>query len=94
MMMMIIIIMIIIIINGWTLAHCPPSSEWGLGGSNGGIMVARKETGHPTLQSRWPRTSVLSNRHFSNVQIVYEILLLRRDKGKNLASKNKCYVYF
>ena len=49
--------------NGWTLAHCPPSSEWGPGGNTGEIKAARKGTGHPTSQNRWPKTSVLSNRH-------------------------------
>ena len=50
--------------NGWISAHCPPSSEWGPGGNTGGgVKAARKGTGHPTSQSRWPETSVLSNRH-------------------------------
>ena len=31
----------------------------------------RKGTGHFTSQSRWPMTSVHSNRHFPNVRIVY-----------------------
>ena len=47
---------------GWMLAHCPPSSEWGPGGNTGEIKAARKGTDHPTSKSRWPRTSVLSNR--------------------------------
>ena len=49
--------------NGWIPAHYPPSSEWGPGGNTGEIKAARKGSGHPTSQSRWPRTSVLSNRH-------------------------------
>ena len=49
--------------NGWTLAHCPPSSEWGPGGNTGEIKAARTGTGHPTSKSRWPRASFLSNRH-------------------------------
>ena len=49
--------------NGWTFAHCPPSSQWGPGGNTGEIKAARNGTGHPTSQSRWLRTSVLSNRH-------------------------------
>ena len=53
--------------NVWTLAHCPPSSELKPGGNTGEIKATRKGTGHPTSQSRWPRTSVLSNRHFPNV---------------------------
>ena len=48
---------------GWTLAHCPPSSEWGPGRNTGEIKAARKGTGHPTSKRRWPRTSVLFNRH-------------------------------
>ena len=49
--------------NGWTLAHCPPSSDWVPGGNTGGIKALRKGTGHPTPKFRWLRTSVLSNRH-------------------------------
>ena len=49
----------------------PPSSEWGPGGKNGEIKAARKGTGHPTSKSQWSKTSVLSNKHFSNVRIVY-----------------------
>ena len=49
--------------NGWTLAHFPPSSEWGHSGNTGEIKAARKGTGHPTSKSRWLRTSTLSNRH-------------------------------
>ena len=56
---------------GRSLAHYPPSSEWGPGGNTGEIKAARKGTGHPTSQSRWPRTSVPSNRHSPNVRIVY-----------------------
>ena len=37
--------------NGWTLAHCPPSSEWGPGGNTGEIKAARKGTGHPTSKA-------------------------------------------
>ena len=48
---------------GWTLAHCPPSSEWGPGGNTGEMKAARKGTGHPTSKSRLLSTSVLSNRH-------------------------------
>ena len=49
--------------NGWTLAHCPPSSEWGPGGNTEEIKAARKGTGHPTSQSGWLMTNILSNRH-------------------------------
>ena len=49
--------------NGWTLAHCPPSSEWGPDGNTGEIKAARKGTGHSTSKSRWLRTSVLYYRH-------------------------------
>ena len=59
--------------NGWALANCPPSSEWGPGGNTKEIKAARKGTGLPTSQSRWPRTSVFSSRHFPNVWIVYGI---------------------
>ena len=31
--------------NGWTLAHCLPSSEWGPGGNTREIKAARKGTG-------------------------------------------------
>ena len=41
----------------------------------GEIKAARKGTGHPTSQSRWPRTSVLSNRHSPNVRVVYRTYL-------------------
>ena len=60
---------------GWKLAHCPPSCKRGPGGNTGEIKAARKGTGHPTSQCRWPRTSVLSNRHFSYVRIAYETYL-------------------
>ena len=56
--------------NGCTLAHCPSISEWGSYRDTGEIKVAMKGTGHPTSRSSWPRTSVLSNRHFPNVRIV------------------------
>ena len=49
--------------NSWKLTHCPPRSRWGPGGNTGEINAARKGTGHPTSQCRWPRISVLSNRH-------------------------------
>ena len=49
--------------NGWIPAHCPPSSKWVPSGNTEEIKAAMKVTGHPTSQSRWPRTSVLSNRH-------------------------------
>ena len=39
--------------------------QWGPSGNTGEVKVARKGTGHPTSQSRWLRTSVLSNRHSS-----------------------------
>ena len=32
-------------------------------------IIARKGTGHPTSQCRWPRTSVLSNRHFPTYRL-------------------------
>ena len=48
-------------LKGWALAHCPPSSKWGPGGDTGEMKAAMKGTGYPTSQSRWPRTSVLSN---------------------------------
>ena len=51
--------------NGWPLAHCPPSSEWGPGENTGEIKATRKGAGHPTPKSRWLRTSVLSNTHSS-----------------------------
>ena len=37
--------------------------QMGPAGNTGGIKAARKGTGHPTSQSRWPRASVLSIRH-------------------------------
>ena len=37
--------------NGWTLAQCPPSNEWGPGGNTGEIKAARKGTGHPTSKA-------------------------------------------
>ena len=48
--------------NGWKLPHCPPNSKWRPSGNTGEIKAARKGTGHPTSQSLWPRTSVLSDR--------------------------------
>ena len=50
--------------KGWALAQCPPNSERGPSGNTGEIKAARKGTGHPTSQSRWSRTNVLSNGHF------------------------------
>ena len=44
--------------NGWLPTHCPPSSKWVPGGNTGEIMAVRKETGHPTSQSRWLSTSI------------------------------------
>ena len=45
------------------LVHLPLSSEWGTGLDNGEIKAVMKGTHHPSLQSRWPRTSALSSRH-------------------------------
>ena len=45
---------------GWKLANCPPGSKWRPGENTGEIKAARKGTGHPTSQYRWP-----------NVRIVY-----------------------
>ena len=57
--------------NSRTLTDCPSSSEWGPGRNTEDIQAVRKGTGHPTSESQWPRTSVLSNRHFPNIRIVY-----------------------
>ena len=37
--------------NGRTLAHCPPSSEWGPVGDTREIKAARRGTGHPTSKA-------------------------------------------
>ena len=52
--------------KGGTLAHCTPSpatTNVDLVEVLGGIKSAKKGTGNPTSQSRWPRTGVLSDRH-------------------------------
>ena len=55
----------------WMVAHCPPSM--GPGGDTGELKAARKGTNYPTSWSQQPMTSVISNRHFHNVGIVYWI---------------------
>ena len=49
--------------KSFTRNHCPLSSKWGPGGDTVEMRVARRIAHHSTPQSRWPRKSVLSNRH-------------------------------
>ena len=70
---------------GWKLALCPPSSKWGPGGNTGEIKAARKGTGHPTSQCRWPMTKV-PLQALTNVRIVFGTYLYF-----DLSKKQKAY---
>ena len=68
---------------GWTLAHCPPSSEWGPGGNTEEIKAVRKKE-LATLPQKADGPGQVSSLTGTSpsVRIVHETLTLRLIKRK------------